>query len=571
MRALPPAAGRFAAWSVPPALVILVVWLTFGGPAWDARVPIAAGGDASFYLAQSKTTLDHGWWWWNPSLGLPVEYPPLIFGQTTNVDQALVWIAGRFTSDVGLAVNITWIGMLALSALTASWGLRRLGVSAVSAGAAGVLFALSPLALYRHIGHMSLVMYLVPLAATAAMLLASADRGSVWRRRDVVVLSIGCALVGFNYIYNAFFGAALIAAGLAIGFARTRSRPLLKSGAIWLGALVVATVLNLLPTQLAWRQHGGPLGVEHLSTESELYGLKIRHLVTPVYDHWFPPFKAWVDADTAASFTDTENRVSRLGTVAAIGWLALMASLVIPARRDPEHAGDPVPAAARLALVALLLATIGGFGSLWSLISPAIRGYNRIAPFIAFFALVAVAVWIDRRTRTRWPRVRAAAWAVLLVAGISDQLTPLRSLAAGAPGMARVWHELGAFMGDLEARLPPGAAIMQLPLRPYPGDPGVLKMGVYDHFLPYLVSRRLRWSYPALSYQQQKWQAQFERVPATEWPTFLSQAGFRAILIDRAAYRDGGRALADGLRAAPGAPVMIAENHRYFVLDLRRP
>jgi phosphoglycerol transferase len=555
---------------VPPALVILVVWLTFGGPAWDARVPIAAGGDASFYLSQSKTTLDHGWWWWNPSLGLPLEYPPLIFGQTTNVDQALVWLVGRFTSDVGLAVNITWIVMLALSAVTASWGLRRLGVSAVSAGAAGVLFALSPLALYRHIGHLSLVMYLVPLPATAAMLLASADRDSAWRRSDLVILSVGGALVGFNYIYNAFFGAALVSVGLAIGFARTRSRLLVKTGAVWLGAIVLATVLNLVPTQLAWRQHGLPLGVEHLATESEYYGLKIRHLVTPVYNHWFPPFKSWVDAETAASFSDTENRVSRLGVVAAIGWLALMATLVIPVRRDQEQAGDPVPAAARLAVVALLLATVGGFGSLWSLISPAIRGYNRIAPFIAFFTLVAVAVWIDRRTRMR-PRLRAAVWAVLLVAGISDQLTPVRSLAAGAPGMARVWHELGAFVGDLEARLPAGAAVMQLPLRPYPGDPGIEKMGVYDHFLPYLVSHHLRWSYPALSGRQRDWQAALDRLPIREWPAFLAQSGFQAILIDRAAYFDRGQALADELRAAPGAPATLAESHRYIVLDLRRP
>ena len=313
MRAIPPAAGRLAAWGVPPALVLLVVWLTLGGTAWNARVPIAAAGDASFYLAQSKTTLDHGWWWWNPSLGLPLEYPPLIFGQTTNVDQALVWLVGRFTSDVGLAVNVTWIAMLALSALTASWGLRRLGVSAVSAAAAGVLFALSPLALYRHIGHLSVVMYLVPLPATAAMLLESVDRACVWWRMNLVILSVGCALVGFNYIYNAFFGAVLISTGLPIGFARTQSRPLLKSGAVWLGALVLATALNLLPTQIGWRQHGILLGVEHVATESEYFGLKIRLLLMPLYNHWFPPFKGWVDADIAVLAVDPDARYRRSG------------------------------------------------------------------------------------------------------------------------------------------------------------------------------------------------------------------------------------------------------------------
>ncbi len=558
--------------AIAPAAVILIFWLAMGGRGWDARVPIASGGDAAFYLAQSKSTLDHGWWWWNPSQGLPVEYPPLIFGQTTNVDQALVWVIGHFTSGVGLTVNVTWMLMLALSAVTAAWGLRQLGVSALSAGAAGVLFALSPLAFYRHIGHFSLVSYLVPLPATAALLLAAGDVDTLRKRKTFAILLAGCALVGLNYIYNAFFGAALVLAGLAIGFARTRSRPLLRSGGICLGAIVLATAVNLVPTQLAWRQHGLPVGIQHFAMESESYGLKIRHLVTPVYNHWFPPLRHWVDADTAAGFPgETENRVSRLGLVSAFAWLVLMATLVMPGRREREVAGDPVPAAARLALVAVLIGTVGGFGTLWSLISPAIRAYNRIAPFIAFFVLVALAAWLDRLTRTRARSVQVGVWAVVLAIGVSDQLTPLRSLAAGAPGVARSWHELTAFVSDLEARLPPGAAIMQLPRRPYPGDPGVGQMGVYDHFHPYLVSRHLRWSYPALSGKQRDWQASLARIPRAEWPTVLSKAGFRAIWIDRAAFPDRGQSEVDSLNTAPVPPVLLMENHRYIVLELRQP
>jgi phosphoglycerol transferase len=158
-----------------------------------------------------------------------------------------------------------------------------------------------------------------------------------------------------------------------------------------------------------------------------------------------------------------------------------------------------------------------------------------------------------------------------VIVGVSDQLPPLRSLATGVPGIAGQWHELRAFIADVERRLPAGAAVMQLPVRPYPGDSGIHRMSVYDHFLPYLASRHLRWSYPALSDRQRKWQSELARVPGHEWPTFLFQAGFRAILIDRAAFPDEGRELADALRAAPAAPVTLVENHRYIVLELRRP
>ena len=79
--------------------------------------------------------------------------------------------------------------MLGLSAVTATWGLRRLGVSRMGAGAAGVLFALCPFALYRNIGHFNMVTYLIPFPATAAVLLALdrsgtslARPGHGWRR-----------------------------------------------------------------------------------------------------------------------------------------------------------------------------------------------------------------------------------------------------------------------------------------------------------------------------------------------------------------------------------------------------
>ena len=561
-----PAIGRVAGCVLPSAIVIAFVWLSFG-PDWNPRVPIVAGGDGLFYLAQSKSTVDHGWWWHDPSLGLPGEYPPLIFGQTTNVDQALVWVAARFTHDVGLAVNLTWIGMLGLSALTATWGLRRLGASPLSAGAAAILFALSPFALSRNIGHFSLVTYLVPFPATAALLLASASPDAGWRRKDVAVLAGGCVLTGFNYIYNAFFGAAIVAAGLVAGFARTRRAALLKVGGACFGALVVATLLNLIPTQLAWREYGQPSGTQHLPMESEVFGLKIRYMVSPVLGHWFPPFRAWLDRDARAEFPDeSEVRISRLGTVATAGWLALMASLVL-ARRRTDPSGDVVPAAGGLAVVAILIATIGGFGSLFSLISTDIRAYNRILPFIAFFALTGLALWIDRLVRS--PRVRILLWMVIVLFGVADQRLPLARLAAGAPGVAADWQRVRDFVAELEARLPDRAMVYQLPIRPYPSDSGVERMGVYAHFRPYLVSHQLRWSYPALSPGQQEFERNLQQRPEREWAAVLAQAGFAAVLIDRAGYADRGGKMAAELRAAGPHVTTLAENASYLALSIR--
>ena len=57
---------------------------------------------------------------------------------------------------------------------------------------------------------------------------------------------------------------------------------------------------------------------------------------------------------------------------------------------------------AALSLGCLLLATIGGFGDFFNtFVAPDIRCYNRIVPFLSFFAIVAVAVMMQT-VKERW-------------------------------------------------------------------------------------------------------------------------------------------------------------------------
>ena len=542
-----------------------------GGPQWNIREPFIFIGDALFYLVQTKSTIDHGWWWWNPSIGAPVGLHAVAFAQNTNVDQAIVRIIGVFTHDAMLAMNLAWLSTLGLSAVTASWGLRRMGASAVSAGAAGVLFALTPFAFYRNIEHFNLVTYLLPFPATAAMLLASSDRDRPWRTRDFAVPLAGCALTGFNYIYFAFFGAFMIAVGALIGAARTRWIAPLKWGAIFLGVVVLTTAINLIPNQLVWRTEGKPSGVQHSANESERYGLKIRHLVGPTDGHWFPPFQAWLDRERAAGFPyETENYPGRLGLVATAGFFGLMAALIMPLARPPNLERHRVNAAAALTLAALLLGTVGGFGALFSLlVSSEIRAYNRVEPFIAYFALFGVGLWIDWLTRNRAGWARAVAWIVLLAIGMADQGSGLAKLALGRPAAGQEFREVASFMRDVQAKLPDNAMVYQLPFRPYPADNGQERMGGYAHLKSYLTTDRLRWSYPIMNRAQFIWQRSVEGVAEVDLPRFLAREGFSAIQINRDGYADHGQQLEQSLTSPSAGATVLATNDRYVVLDLR--
>ena len=51
---------------VQAALILMALWVFFQGWQRDVRVPLGFVSDSLWYLAQSKSTVDNGWWWFNP-------------------------------------------------------------------------------------------------------------------------------------------------------------------------------------------------------------------------------------------------------------------------------------------------------------------------------------------------------------------------------------------------------------------------------------------------------------------------------------------------------------------------
>lgn len=547
----------------------MMVYVALGGPTRDLRVPLVLSDDGLIYLAQIKGTVEHGWWWVNPSLGAPFVFNALLFPSNSNVDQVFVWLISRFTSELGLTANLAWIVMVAVSGCTATYCLRTLGASRLAAVVCGLLFALSPYALYRNLGHFSLVTYLVPFGGALTLRLATARSGEL-RWAGLAPLALGCAVIGFNYVYYAFFTCFLLGLGAVAGFAASRDPRVLKIGAACIAAVALCTVLNLVPSLHAWNVSGRPIIVrDKVPAEAEVYGLKIRQLVSPVFGHTFQPFLAWTQKEAKARFPlETENMISRLGLIATVGFLALLAFVVVGGAAVPVVEQQMLQGAGRLTLGAVLLATVGGFGSLFSLlVTPDIRAWNRICPFIAFYALVAVAFGLDA-VRRRNGRAGWVVAAVVLVVGLFDQVHALSGLQPGKRAVADDYRRLRGSMERLEAALPQGAMVLQLPFTVYLNDSGTAQMKPYDHFQPYLASRHLRWSYPALSNEQFEWQRRASRLPLPGLARAVVSQGFVAILVDRAGFQDGAVAPATELAAA-GATQIPIESGRYLAFDLR--
>jgi phosphoglycerol transferase len=570
--------GRLRAvlpWLAEAAALLLTLFMVVAGWRRDFHVPLAFSYDALEYLMQVKGTIENGWWWVHPRLSAPGTFAQILYPSNTNVDQAIVWLVHLFTRDPAFVINVSWMIMVVSSGLIASGCLTLLGLSKRIAIPVGMLYALSPYALSRHIDHFSLAIYLVPIPCTVALLVGAGRMRTVGRWPGIA-LAAGCVFVGLNYTYYAFFACFLILVASLVALVGERSVREFAHGLVFVGVICAATAINLAPSAYAWSRDGKPAIVpEKRAAESEQYGLKIRQLVSPVLDHAFPPFRQWTALEEGAKYPlENENRNARLGLVATVGFLAILVGPLVPRIASAASDGLLFISAARLTLAAVLLATVGGFGSLFNLlVTPEIRAYNRITPFIAFFSLLAVAVFVERfaRARANTPARRPLAWTALaaaLLLGVYDQAQAANSLNAEHDAIRQEWAALGRFVGALEDRLPAGAMVFELPVVTYQNETGRERMLPNDQLKPYVVSRHLHWSYPALSNPIVRWQLQVSRLPAPVLATALARQGFAAILIDRNGYANGGQSLVSELGVTASPAAVLVESERYIAIDL---
>jgi phosphoglycerol transferase len=232
----------------------------------------------------------------------------------------------------------------------------------------------------------------------------------------------------------------------------------------------------------------------------------------------------------------------------------------------------PLHSLAALTLFALLIITVGGFGTIFNLaVAPDIRAYNRFTVFVSFFSLAGLGLFIERYW---YPFSVRASWKLLLpislVACFSlyDQLLDRSNLLLSRDNdMVRYRAEKALFDG-FKRLYPNGVSTLQLPMTGFPPLSIHERMESYDHLRPFLWSdSRMRWSWPSFSQRHRAWQ---DRISSLEGDALVKAAiysGFLAIWIDRFGYKDHGAKLIAGLLAA-GGKLALSDN-RHVIIDLR--
>jgi phosphoglycerol transferase len=232
----------------------------------------------------------------------------------------------------------------------------------------------------------------------------------------------------------------------------------------------------------------------------------------------------------------TENMASALGMVGTAGFVLLLLWLL---RCRSRYSSPRMSAAlAEMNLIAVLFATFGGLAILLALcFGGLLRSNNRISIFIAFFALLALADAAGRcfQGSRRRNVIGVGVIAAVVVLGILDQTT-----SGFVPNYAAdkaIFASDRQFVGQIEASLPVGAMVFQLPYIPFPEA----VVEDYQLFRGYLHSRELRWSYGSMrGTTADQWARMIAQLAPEEMVKGLKEQKFAGIYIDRKQMPEGG-------------------------------
>lgn len=519
--------------------------------------PYIYAGDGLLQFWMSQRAIE-GWVFQNPRNGFPFGSSFLDFPGSDSGNLLILKLLGKIFGSYFAANNIYLLLGFSTAFAAAFIVLRRIHLGRGTAFSAALLFAFIPYHFARLLmGHLFYTWYFViPIYFYVGFLISRTGKDAPDRRSCIAIAALLVAASCFG-VYFAFFGLIVVVVCGLFGTLQTRSRGPMMRSLVMCAAICFGVVLNIAPNVANTFKNGKNLEVaQRAPTESEVYALKLVHLLLPYQQHRIPGL-----GEFTRTYNNTfplSNTVSALGIVGILGFLSMMLTLFRSA------AGQASDSRTRLlmllTLMLLLTATVGGLNVLFAtLISPMIRGWDRISIFIAFFSVAAFFIALEKffRHRAFSPRAAGSILLAVTVIGLLDQ-TAAPSFNAGLTSEA-VFHRDRKFIGAIEESLPRGAAVYQMPYVPFPEAGNLSTLGGYDLLVGFLNSRHLRWSSGGMQGRKADlYYRELAKKPVREQLAVARGMGFLGVYIDRRGYPDGGNMVVREISEIIGQPPTLS-------------
>ncbi|MCD7716304.1 MAG: hypothetical protein LUI39_07620 [Lachnospiraceae bacterium] len=482
------------------AILISSAAVYFAYHLWNVdlrKYPLSYSGDGLNDLVRTKRLLQGGGFAYTSDLvGAPFGASEYDLNQNNYLPVLVKMVLSLFTSNYILVYNLANLSGYVIIACASLYILVKLGVEKKVAVVLAVLYACSPYHFLRAFNHYALGYYLaVPVAV---YYIVSMMQGSVldnkrhyvnWNNLKFLLAMI---IVGSCGVYYAFFACFfLCVAGIYILINERNLKRLLEPG-ISLVFVFGTTVAGYLPTMIYNRLNGeNTAALIRQIDDTQTYSLRISQLVLPITNHRIS-FLAALKSAYNSAFSSNENDSSTLGLVFLVGFVILL--LYFWRKRNKEEEIPHLQELASLNLAALIYGSSGGLILIQGLFTSMIRCTNRISIYISFFSCICVGICLSRRIQKKNLRqgLVAAGAAVILIVGVYDQTA---TAYINYDSLKSAVDSDKAFIEEIESMEAEGSMILQLPIVSYPEAGTVNSMADYSHFIGYLFSDTLKWSY----------------------------------------------------------------------------
>lgn len=480
----------------------------------DWQVPMLYGGDGIYWVGQVQRSYGD----LTASLGWPFYQPPSPYEPNYDLIYDLfVAFVGLFTKDTGVVFNLYVLVIPFANALAGYAVLRMTGMRRWLAFAFGVTFGLCPYVQQRLAGHMMLAaVEFVPFSVLLCFWCAEdpafgrPGKGFLRNPRNWLALAFAWGIANNGAAYYPYFTCFFLCVTALCLILRDRRLSAGTPCFLTIGEIVLWMIPDFFPMVLGMIAGVGSTltnGVYRSPIGADIYSLRISSLLLSPNGYGWDKLARWFQRYFHLLATDegpmyNENAYGYLGIVGVIAFLALLALLF---RNHDWRAGrEAVPRLSdrlwllgRLNVAALLLASIASFGGLIGIFLRFIRGYNRISPYIAFFALLAAGLWAEWFLRNHRGRGKALFTAVLAVVLAYSYWEQQGLFNPKYEEVQTTWYQDAAFMEEVEQAAGEDAVVFQLPYMKNFENGSLNNMWDYTLLRGPLHSDTLRFSYGA--------------------------------------------------------------------------
>jgi phosphoglycerol transferase len=543
---------------------LLLSWFVYQFHMYAIEVPRGYQGDAFFSAMVIKQAITNPFATTQPFLGFPFGQQLTDFPATDTTNTVLVLILSLLSSDPWVLSNLFLLLGFLLCTLSAYSVFYQLKLPVYASILGSLVFSFLPYHFIRGPYHLFLGNYwLIPFIGWLCLWLLTKQAPVRWSFRTLALISLLGIAIGGSGLYYALFAIGLVGISGSLAYIKHRQlSPFLIC--LWFGVVTVSWIgVQSWPTLSYNRQHGpNQIIGERQAFEADNNSLQLIRMIMPLESYGLP-FLTEQSFDAEHPLLNMEKR-QYLGLAALLGLVVIgLRQLIFP----HPSAEKQVQWWALFLLVGciFLISMPGGIGTIIAyVITPQIRAYGRIQPFLAFFLLTGTLLffdeWQQRRAGHKW-LVAAGFSMISLYFQISWFTSPMDSIVPQ-------YQSDSDFFQFISQTAP--TAIYQLPYKAFPETPPIHKLGDYDLLKGYLLTQTpTAWSYASLKGRGgDEWLATLSQFPVEVQALIAKENGFDGILIDSFGYTDAGQAVQASLSAWLTSPGVVSSDRRLFYYEL---